>query len=146
MRELEWYSGHGTILGTQPNPWQDRDSVLAQFGKREAEAREAYRSYVSEGVVLGRRPELVGGGRSRWGGEWFSVRGQRQRGELGSGDLRLAFFSRAGLYNFLVCSPQSIQQSTHHHRVCCKGRSATDHPAQWVHVTRSIPARRDCHV
>jgi REP element-mobilizing transposase RayT len=91
VRQLERYPycGHGTILGTQSNPWQDRDSVLAQFGKREAEAREAYRGYVVEGVALGRRPELVGGGRSRWGGEWFSVDGQRRRRERESSDERI---------------------------------------------------------
>jgi len=35
--------GYGKILGTQTNPWQDRDSVLAQFGRRETEAKQAYR-------------------------------------------------------------------------------------------------------
>jgi REP-associated tyrosine transposase len=60
LRQLERYPycGHGTILGIQSNAWQDRGSVLAQFNKREAEAKEAYRRYVAEGVVLGRRPEL----------------------------------------------------------------------------------------
>jgi REP element-mobilizing transposase RayT len=96
VKQLEKYpySGHGTILGNQSNPWQDRDSVLAQFGKREGEAKEAYRRYVAEGVGLGRRPELVGGRGSRAGGEWFAVRSRRERGEreisdqriLGSGD------------------------------------------------------------
>jgi putative transposase len=54
------YCGHGAILGRQANPWQDSDSVLAQFGNRESEAKEAYRRFVAEGVALGRRPELVG--------------------------------------------------------------------------------------
>lgn len=75
------YCGHGVILGTLQNRWQDRDSVLAQFGKQEAHAQEGYRQYVAAGVALGRRPELVGGGRSRSAGEWFAVRSQRQRGE-----------------------------------------------------------------
>jgi hypothetical protein len=35
------------------------------------EAKEAYRRYIVEGVVLGRRPELVGGSGSV--GEWFAV-------------------------------------------------------------------------
>ena len=64
LKQLERYPycGHGTILGTQSNPWQDGDSVLAQFSKRGTEAKEAYRRYIAEGVALGRRPELVGGG------------------------------------------------------------------------------------
>jgi putative transposase len=78
LRQLERYPycGHGTILGTQSNAWQDRDSVLAQFSEREAEAKEAYRRYIAEGVVLGRRPELVGGSGSA--AEWFAVKSQRR--------------------------------------------------------------------
>jgi len=52
------YCSHGTILGTHIHPWQARDGVLAQFGRRESEAREAYQQFVSEGIRLGRRPEL----------------------------------------------------------------------------------------
>ena len=59
------------------NAWQDRESVLAQFSQREAEAKEAYRRYIAEGVVLGTRPELVGGSGSV--GEWFAVKSQRRR-------------------------------------------------------------------
>jgi putative transposase len=73
------YCGYGTILGTQINSWQDRDSVLAQFGQRESEAREAYRQFVSEGVPLGRRPQLVGGKPMRSSGSWFEVKSRRQR-------------------------------------------------------------------
>ena len=62
---------------------------MAQFGKREAEAQDGYRHYVAEGVALGRRPELVGGERSRSAGEWFAVRSQRQRGERELSDGRI---------------------------------------------------------
>jgi putative transposase len=91
LKQLERYpySGHGTILGTQSNPWQDRDSVLAQFSKRGTEAKEAYRRYIAEGVALGRRPELVGGGGNRSGGEWFAVKSQRQRWGRESSDERI---------------------------------------------------------
>jgi putative transposase len=81
LKGLEKYSycGYGTILGTQTNPWQDRDSVLAQFGRRETEAKEAYRRFVAEGVGMGRRPELVGGRSTASGGGWFEVKSRRQR-------------------------------------------------------------------
>jgi hypothetical protein len=41
LTELERYPycGHGAILGNMKNVWQDRDSVLAQFGDREGEAK-----------------------------------------------------------------------------------------------------------
>ena len=96
LKELENYPycGHGTILGTPARQWQDCESVLAQFGTRTSEAKRAYWKFVAEGVVLGRRPELVGGGLTRSGGEWFAVRSQRSRGPrelfderiLGSGE------------------------------------------------------------
>jgi putative transposase len=94
LRELERYPycGHGVILGTVKNEWQDRDSVVSQFGSREGDA--AYRRFVAEGVALGRRPELVGGGLIRSVGGWAEVKSQRRRGKqeladeriLGSGD------------------------------------------------------------
>jgi putative transposase len=81
LRGLEKYPycGYGTIVGTHSNPWQDCDSVLAQFGRRESEAREAYRGFVAEGIPLGRRPELVGGRSTRSSGAWFEVKSRRQR-------------------------------------------------------------------
>lgn len=91
LRELERYPycGHGPILGRQNNRWQDRESVLAQFGQEEAQSIEAYRRYVTDGVVLGRRPELVGGARRRGSGEWSSAGGPRRRGERESSDERI---------------------------------------------------------
>ena len=88
------YCGHGAILASVSYDWQDRDSVLAQFGGRDAQAREAYRRFVEEGIALGRRPQLVGGGLIRSAGGWAEVRSQRQRREpeqfderiLGSGE------------------------------------------------------------
>ena len=83
------YCGYGTILGRHINPWQDRDSVLAQFGGRESEAREAYRRFVAEGDPLGRRPELVGGKPTRASGAWFEVKSRRQRRALEITDQRI---------------------------------------------------------
>jgi putative transposase len=88
------YCGHGVILGTVKNESQDRDSVLAQFGSREEASMAAYRRFVAEGLELGRRPELVGGGLIRSVGGWSEVKSQRRRGKqeladeriLGSGD------------------------------------------------------------
>ena len=73
------YCGHGAILGKVSYDWQDRHSVLAQFGGSEGQARAAYHRFVEEGIALGRRPELVGGGLIRSAGGWAEVRSQRQR-------------------------------------------------------------------
>src|SRR6185503_624496 len=83
------YCGHGAILGNVSYQWQDRNSVLAQFGGRETQAREAYRRFVEEGIVLGRRPELVGGGLIRSAGGWSEVRSRRRRREPEPSDERI---------------------------------------------------------
>ncbi|MGH7830292.1 MAG: transposase, partial [Candidatus Binatia bacterium] len=96
LSELERYPycGHGAVLGRLRYQWQDRDSVLQWFGKREGEAKRAYRRFVGEGAGMGRRPELVGGGLIRSLGGWSGVVSLRRRGVraltderiLGSGD------------------------------------------------------------
>ncbi len=40
----------------------DTKYVLSYFGKTAKKSRDQYYSYVKEGVVLGNRPELAGGG------------------------------------------------------------------------------------
>ena len=83
------YCGHGAILGNVSYDWQDRHSVLAQFGNREIQATAAYRRFVADGIALGRRPELVGGGLIRSAGGWAEVRSQRQRREGQQSDERI---------------------------------------------------------
>src|SRR4030067_374422 len=55
------WTGHSAIMGKVKRDWQDIDTVLGYFGKRR-KAVEKYEQYVREGVSLGKRPELVGGG------------------------------------------------------------------------------------
>jgi REP element-mobilizing transposase RayT len=91
MKALERYPycGHGAVLGQVSYEWQDRHSVLAQFGSREAQAKTAYRRFVEEGIAQGRRPELVGGGLIRSAGGWSEVRSQRRRREPEQSDERI---------------------------------------------------------
>ena len=56
----------------------DTKYVLSYFGKRVSKARGQYNSYVKEGVELGRRPELVGGGLIRSLGGWEDLFFQEQ--------------------------------------------------------------------
>lgn len=96
LGELERYPwcGHGAILGRTNYEWQDRDYVLRWFGKREGEAKKAYRQYIREGIAQGKRPDLVGGGLIRSLGGWSQVLSLRRNKEriltderiLGSGD------------------------------------------------------------
>jgi putative transposase len=83
------YSGHSVIMGFRKREWQDVDTVLGYFGRREKAARRKYRKYVEEGVRQGRRPDLVGGGLIRSLGGWEGVQGLgRWRGRF-KGDERI---------------------------------------------------------
>lgn len=59
------WSGHAVLLGKGKCVGQNTDAVLVRFGKRIATARRNYRQFVEDGLRLGKRPELVGGGLRR---------------------------------------------------------------------------------
>jgi hypothetical protein len=67
------YSGHSAIMGFWKREWQDADTILGYFGRREGGARRKYREYVELGVEQGRRPDLVGGGLIRSLGGWEGI-------------------------------------------------------------------------
>ena len=77
------YCGHGFIVGTRRNDWQDVDYVLGLFNKRRKKAQGLYQEYVFEGIGKGRRPELVGGGLIRSLGGWSEA------GKVGRGEQRV---------------------------------------------------------
>jgi hypothetical protein len=83
------YSGQSVIMGLWKREWQDVETVLGYFGRREKVARRKYRKYVEEGIQQGRRPDLVGGGLIRSLGGWEGVQGLgRWRGRF-KGDERI---------------------------------------------------------
>ncbi len=68
----------------------DTKYVLSYFGKKVSKARGEYNSYVKEGVALGSRPELVGGGLIRSLGGREVVKKMRGDGqERVKGDQRI---------------------------------------------------------
>jgi len=83
------WSGHGVLMGKVKNEWQDRDYVLKWFGKKEAEAKKVYHSFVKKGIDAGRRPELVGGGLIRSLGGWSAVKALRRAGDRELSDERI---------------------------------------------------------
>jgi len=91
LSELDRYPwcGHAALMGEVKYDWQEWKYVLSWFGKREREARRAYRKYMEEGIVQGRRPELVGGGVVRSYGGWSAVLSLRKAREGISGDQRI---------------------------------------------------------
>lgn len=67
LESLEAYlwSGHAVLMGKEKLPGQVVDEVLLLFGEKLSEARRNYRQFVADGISLGKRPELVGGGLRR---------------------------------------------------------------------------------
>jgi putative transposase len=63
LRELEKYPycGHGTILGRPPRPWQDCQSVLAQFGRRASEGQGGVPAISYRGSCVGAAAGVSGG-------------------------------------------------------------------------------------
>jgi putative transposase len=82
------WSGHSALMGHQKRKWQDTEYVLSYFGKGAGKRRQ-YVKFVSEGITLGRRPELVGGGLIRSMGGWSGVLGLRRKGEKKASDERI---------------------------------------------------------
>jgi REP element-mobilizing transposase RayT len=79
LKGYQW-CGHPGIIGSVKREWQDRDTVLAYFGKRRKRAIEKYEDFVGEGIEAGSRPELVGGGLIRSLGGWSQVLSLRRVG------------------------------------------------------------------
>jgi putative transposase len=83
------WCGHGVLMNKSVQPWQNIDDVLGLFSDKILEARKRYRQFVEEGVTLGRRPELVGGGLLRSSGGWTGLRDFRKAGNWVKGDERI---------------------------------------------------------
>lgn len=71
MDELDRYPwcGHAVLMGKRPMAGQETREVLVRFGASTAQARRRYRSFVEDGIVMGQRSDLMGGGRRRNQGE-----------------------------------------------------------------------------
>jgi putative transposase len=82
------WSGHSVLMGYQRREWQDTESVLSYFG-RGVGRRRKYVRFVEEGMKMGRRRELVGGGLIRSMGGWSGVLALRRRGEKTASDERI---------------------------------------------------------
>ncbi|MBW2106018.1 MAG: hypothetical protein JRI26_08355 [Deltaproteobacteria bacterium] len=70
-KDLDTYpwTGHAAITGKLKREWQDSDTILAYFARRRGEAILGYNQFVEQGIMQGKRKELVVGGliRSLWG-------------------------------------------------------------------------------
>ncbi|HEX7550922.1 MAG TPA: hypothetical protein VF579_10120 [Candidatus Methylomirabilis sp.] len=83
------WTGQSALLGTVPRPWQDTQTILAQFGPIPRRAVAVYRAFMKAGLPPGRRPELQGGGLLRSHGGWAAVTVLRRGREAYQGDERI---------------------------------------------------------
>lgn len=97
------YSGHSVLMGNVKKEWQDTDDILVMFGEKTGQARRSYKEFVGNGIGLGRRKDLTGGGLIRSVGGWEAVKAMKkekvfQRSDeriLGDGDFVALVFSAA---------------------------------------------------
>ena len=87
LNNYRW-AGHSAIMGNMERTWQEIDTVLGYFG-RGREAVEKYEQFVREGILQGRRPELVGGGLIRSQGGWSQVLPLKRKGVKVASDERI---------------------------------------------------------
>lgn len=60
LKEYPW-TGHLVLMGKVGRAWQNTESILLYFSSKLSKARAEYERFVAEGVLLGRRPDLIGG-------------------------------------------------------------------------------------
>jgi len=83
------YSGHSALMGRVKHEWQDTKYVLRWFGKGIQQARSRYRDFMKQGVQMGKRPELTGGGLVRSVGGWLNLSELRKANVRVKGDERI---------------------------------------------------------
>ena len=83
------YCGHARLMGDDTATWQTTVEVLSRFDGDLEVAQRKYESYLAEGVAMGRRPELAGGGLVRSAGGWEKIVLSRRFGEHLKSDERI---------------------------------------------------------
>jgi putative transposase len=83
------YAGHSAMMGRVERQWQDTDYVLGWFGKRVKSARSKYHDFIKEGISMGKRPDLTGGGLVRSAGGWLNLIEMRRAKVFMKGDERI---------------------------------------------------------
>jgi putative transposase len=118
------YAGHSALMGMVATDWQDTEYVLGWFGRRVRSARAHSHDFMKEGMSMGKRPDLIGGGLVRSAGGWLNLIEMRRakvfvKGDeriLGDGDFVEQIVQEAGeamtsLSKRLNLSPAAVTQS-----------------------------------
>lgn len=91
LKELDKYPwcGHSSIMNKTEQPWQNVNYVYRLFSNKKKEARKIYRAFIENGVEVGKREDLTGGGLLRSQGGWEALKGYRKAGIRLKGDERI---------------------------------------------------------
>ena len=129
MDELKGYGycGHGQLLGTGTAAWQSTGGVLLRFDDNIASARAKYEAFVAEGLTLGKRPELAGGGLLRSAGGWEKIALARRFGEHLKSDERIL-----GDSDFVEEVLRAAEERMESHCLCCQNGLDIEAVAQKV--------------
>ena len=76
LEELSKYlwCGHSVVLGKVKRNWQNIDDVLMHFGNKKRTAIRGYLRFIEDGLSMGKRDDLTGGGLRRSAGGWEEVK------------------------------------------------------------------------
>jgi hypothetical protein len=105
------YTGHSVLMGFMKREWQDTRRVLSRYGETTEAARWNYRQFVQEGVALGRRSDLVGGGLLRSAGGWDAVKAMRKAGVFEKSDERI-LGDGSFVEEVLTAAEEQLEQKT----------------------------------
>ncbi len=72
------FCGHSAIMGKKKNDWQDTADALHLFADGKTTARRRYKAYLAQGIEMGKRPDLIGGGLVRSTGGWAVIKSLRK--------------------------------------------------------------------
>jgi REP element-mobilizing transposase RayT len=147
------WCGHSVVMNRHKNDWQNRKYVLKWFGKKEKDAKRAYRAFVKKGIDLGKRPDLTGGGLIRSMGGWSVVKAMRKSGIkeasddriLGSGEFVSKVISQAEERIKYQLSPRDLKKTVKKEieKHCRKAGITSDHLMSGSRLSPLPQVRKD---
>jgi putative transposase len=108
------YTGHSGLLSGKAPAWQSTDEVLARFNKTSAAGHRTYQGFLAEGVGMGKRADLIGGGLIRSAGGWEQVSLARHFGEHLKSDERILGNSDF-VQEVLGCAQEEMEKTSFLH-------------------------------
>ncbi len=130
------YSGHGALVGTLPNDWQNTSAVFQLFDKDLAKARQKYLAYIQDGIPQGNRSDLTGGGLVRSLGGWAAVSELAKSPEFQKSDERIL-----GDGDFVASALREAEESYHRQHILRAQGITLEHLKRIVAGITDIPAQ-----